>query len=120
MSKEKYIEVYDGLDLIATGTVTECAKKLGVGRSSIYNYIKYAKQGDDTKRNAIILESKQEFAIYKGDKFLFMDTLENCAKRLGIDESTVYFYSSPIYAERGNEENRLAAVNLGMWVQEIV
>lgn len=120
MASEKYIEVYEGLDLIATGTVTECAKKLGVSKPSIYGYIKYAKQGDETKRNAIVVERKQEFAIYKGDRFLFIDTLENCAKRLGVDKNTVYFYSTPAYAKRGNDGNVFAAVNLGMWVQEIV
>jgi hypothetical protein len=36
------------------------------------------------------------YAIYKGDKFLFQGTKKECSEYLGVEEKTVYFYTTPI------------------------
>lgn len=47
------------------------------------------------------------YALYKGDKFLFVGTRKELAEYLGVDEKTIYFYSSPVYKRRkkNNFEN---------------
>lgn len=50
----------------------------------------------------------REYAIYHGDTFLFVDTLENCAKRLGVKEDSVKFYATPTYYKRTNGNGYVA------------
>lgn len=42
----------------------------------------------------------KEYAVYKGEDFLVMGTLAECAEKLGVLPATVYFYSTPTYQRR--------------------
>ncbi len=50
-------------------------------------------------RNQII------YAVYKGDKFIYMGTKEECAEHLGVKRDTIVFYSSPTYQKRAKTED---------------
>lgn len=41
-----------------------------------------------------------EYAVYKGDEFQFIGTVNECAARLGVKPDTVKFYSKPAYMKR--------------------
>ena len=57
-----------------------------------------------------------EYAIYKGDTFLFIDTAEACAKRLGINVESVKFMTTPSakkrFEAREDKQNAMTAVKL--------
>ena len=42
----------------------------------------------------------KEYALYKGDKYLFGGTIKELAKYLGVKEQTIRFYNSPCYLRR--------------------
>jgi hypothetical protein len=58
----------------------------------------------------------KEYAIYKGDEFLCVGTVEECAKYLGILPRTVRYYSYEKYwkkvEKRKNPKNFVIAVKL--------
>ena len=60
--------------------------------------------------------TKQEksFAIYKGDKFLFVGTKKECATFLNVKEKTIQFYTTKTYRNRGKGEygNRLIVIRV--------
>lgn len=45
-----------------------------------------------------------QYAIYKGDTFLYMGTRKECASYLNVRENTVYFYTTPTYMRRVKDE----------------
>lgn len=47
---------------------------------------------------------KPIYAIYKGDDFLFMGTLKECADYLKVSKRTVSFYGTETYRNRGKGE----------------
>lgn len=52
---------------------------------------------------------KKEYAVYKGDKFLFIGTADEIAKQFKVKRKTVYFWVSPANkrrAEVGQYGNR--------------
>lgn len=57
-----------------------------------------------------------EYAIYKGDTFLFIDTPEACAKRLGIKVDSIKFMTTPSakrrFEKRNDKESAMTAVKL--------
>ena len=52
------------------------------------------------KRGYFKPKKKNEYAIYKGDSFLFLGTVEEIANHFGVKKSTVYFWNSPAYKKR--------------------
>ena len=57
--------------------------------------------------------SKQEYALYKGDKYLFGGTIEELAKYLGVKPHTIRFYSTPCYLKRiDNRKNRYEVIKV--------
>lgn len=59
-----------------------------------------------------------EYAIYKGDKFQFIETLEGCAERLGVKTDFIKWLATPTAIKRldQGDGNRLIAVKLkGDW-----
>lgn len=48
------------------------------------------------------------YGIYRGDKFLFVGTLKECAKFLNVQENTVRFYSYPSNLKRYKENHMIA------------
>ena len=51
--------------------------------------------------------------LYKGDDVVDVGTIREIAKRRGVKESTVYYYSMPAYRRRGKGGNRLMLVRAG-------
>jgi hypothetical protein len=58
----------------------------------------------------------KEYAVYKGDEFICVGTVKECAERLGIKPDTVYYYTSPKYKkimEKGkNPQNYIIVIKL--------
>lgn len=54
------------------------------------------------------------YAIYKGDKFLFIGTKKECAEYLKVKERSISFYMSPAYRKRGLEDygNRIIVIRI--------
>nr|WP_249310053.1 hypothetical protein [Bacillus sp. FJAT-49736] len=56
------------------------------------------------------MRKKNEYAVYKGDSFICLGTMEQCAAYLGVKESSIKFYTSSAYKRRGakrKDPNRL-------------
>jgi len=49
----------------------------------------------------------KEYAIYKGDKFLFIGNIDECSKFLNIKKSTVRWYTNPSAKLRDKTGNRI-------------
>jgi hypothetical protein len=45
----------------------------------------------------------KEYVVYKGDSFLCMGTVYECAKHMGVLPETVRFYTTPTYQKRVNQ-----------------
>lgn len=45
---------------------------------------------------------KKTFALYRGDQFIDLGTIEYLANLLGVKERTIKFYSTPTYQKRNN------------------
>ncbi len=45
---------------------------------------------------------RKEFAIYKGDKQLFVGTIEECMKYFGVKRRTVQFWACPANIKRAD------------------
>lgn len=58
-----------------------------------------------------------EYAVYKGDKFLTIGTAEELSKELGVKQETIRFYATPSYHKRvaisKNPSNRVIVIKLG-------
>lgn len=52
---------------------------------------------------------KQEYAMYKGDEFLVMGTVKECAEYLGVSPRTIYWYSNPSARKRSPNNTRIIA-----------
>lgn len=55
----------------------------------------------------------QTYAIYKGDNLITMGNVQECAKRLNVTPSTIYWYSQPSAKKRDPNNTRLIAVRCG-------
>lgn len=44
------------------------------------------------------------YALYKGDRFICMGTVEEIAEKMGVSIRTIRFYASPVYQRRGRGE----------------
>ena len=44
--------------------------------------------------------SKKEYALYHGENFIMIGTIEEIAKYLGIKKKSVMFYQSPTHKKR--------------------
>ena len=53
---------------------------------------------------------KQEYALYKGDEFIDLGTVTELAKRNGLSERTINFYSSPAYLKRIKKKDKCLIV----------
>lgn len=45
-------------------------------------------------------KKKIDYAVYRGDEFLFIGTSDECVKRLGCSLSTFRWYASPVAKKR--------------------
>lgn len=58
----------------------------------------------------------KDYAVYKGDGFLFIATKKECAERMGVSENTISFYASETYKRRlakRDSQNAIVVVTLG-------
>ena len=54
-----------------------------------------------------------DYAVYRGDTFLFMGTSKECANYLGVTVNTVYFYTTPRYRKRfESDSNRIIVIRV--------
>jgi hypothetical protein len=42
----------------------------------------------------------KEYAVYKGDNFMYIGTSKECAEFLGVQTNTIFFYASKAYKKR--------------------
>lgn len=49
---------------------------------------------------------KKEYSIYKGEKEIFVGTIEKVMKHFGVKRETVYFWASPANIKRADTGNR--------------
>ena len=50
------------------------------------------------------------YAVYKGDKFLFMGTSKECAKYFGVKQKTVWFWHSPANKKIDKKGRKIAII----------
>jgi hypothetical protein len=59
---------------------------------------------------------KVEYAVYKGDTFICMGTVNECAEHMNVLPETVKFYTTPTYAKRiakrKNARNYITVIKL--------
>ena len=61
----------------------------------------------------ITRSKKKQYALYKGDTYLYGGTIEELAKWLGVNERTIRFYTTPTYLKRfKNNENRYLVIKV--------
>lgn len=46
------------------------------------------------------MREKQEYALYKGDEFIDLGTIEELAERMGVAPKTIRYYQTPIYKKK--------------------
>lgn len=51
---------------------------------------------------------KKIYAVYKGDEFLFMGTIEEIAKHFNVKKETVYFWTTPAQKRRAKSRMKIA------------
>lgn len=45
---------------------------------------------------------KKEYSVYKGEKEIFVGTIEECMKHFGVKRRTVYFWACPANKKRAD------------------
>ena len=54
------------------------------------------------------------YAIYRGDKFLDLGSLEELGKKFNVKPNTIYFYSTPTYRKRTKPDgNNFIVIRIG-------
>ena len=57
--------------------------------------------------------TEKEYAVYKGDELLVIGTLKECAEKLNVTESTIFYYQFESYQKRAkNPKNRRITILL--------
>ena len=56
---------------------------------------------------------KKEYALYKGDTYLFGGTIKELAEYLKVKEHTIRFYTTPCYLKRiDNRKDRYEVIKI--------
>lgn len=58
--------------------------------------------------------SRDEFALYKGDRIIAIGTAEELARRQGVTAETIRYYSTPAHRRRAFGTNRFIAVRIDL------
>lgn len=53
---------------------------------------------------------KSEYALYRGDEFIMIGTIDELAKFKNVKKSTIMFYGSPAYGKRTKKGYMLVKV----------
>lgn len=76
----------------------------------------WTKEKAATKPVIRIRKGTEEFAVYRGEEFICMGTLQECADHMGVSIKTMSFYTFPVYqrrvAERKNPRNYITVTEL--------
>ena len=56
---------------------------------------------------------KTEYAVYKGDKFLFVGTIKECAEHFKVKRDTVIFWATPSNFKRIEQAGKGRTKNVG-------
>jgi hypothetical protein len=48
-------------------------------------------------------QTVKEYAVYKGDSFICLGTLEECADYTGMKPYTIWYYTTPSYQKKLNK-----------------
>lgn len=57
--------------------------------------------------------TEKEYAVYKGEELLAIGTLKECAEKLNVTESTIFYYQFESYQKRvKNPKNRRITILL--------
>lgn len=60
-----------------------------------------------------MVKTKREYALYKGDSFIVMGTIQEIADYLHRSFSTIYYYTTPLYKRRcKNSFKRLTMIEI--------
>lgn len=51
------------------------------------------------------MRKKQEYALYKGDEFIDLGTIEELAERMGVTPKTIRYYQTPNYKKKGKDDS---------------
>ncbi|PEK34101.1 hypothetical protein [Bacillus pseudomycoides] len=64
-----------------------------------------------------IITSSKEYTVYKGESFVCIGTIRECAHHMGVRPKTIYFYTTQAYhrriAKRKNARNYLTVTEIG-------
>lgn len=60
-------------------------------------------------------KNNKVYAIYNGDTFLALGTLEEIAAQLGIKRKTIQFYMQPVYKKRRNNKECYVVIEVKEW-----
>ena len=56
---------------------------------------------------------KQEYALYKGDEFIDLGTIQEIAKREGVKPKTILYYKTPAYKKKFRDDtNRKVLIKI--------
>lgn len=63
------------------------------------------------------MRKKSDYAVYKGDTFLFLGTTEECAEYFNVKIESIKFLLTPSgrarYAKRKRQDKAITVVNIG-------
>lgn len=63
-----------------------------------------------------VITSSKEYVVYKGESFICIGTMQECAQHMGVLPETVYFYTTQAYQrrldKRKNPRNYLTVTEL--------
>ncbi len=51
------------------------------------------------------MKKQNIYALYKGDEFIDLGTTKELAEKIGVNERSIRFYSSPTYKKRNPDGN---------------
>lgn len=57
-------------------------------------------------------KSRDEYALYKGDRIIAIGTADELAQRQGVTAETIRYYSTPAHCRRASGTNRFIAVRI--------
>lgn len=48
------------------------------------------------------MSKRKEYSVYKGDKEIFVGTIEECMQHFGVKRKTVYYWATPANKRRAD------------------
>lgn len=96
----------------------ELAVQNGISRDAYRSRIKrgWSEQLAATKTPRTSSTGTEEYVVYRGEEFICIGTLQECADHMGLSIKTMKFYTFPVYyrriAERKNARNYITVTRL--------